>query len=60
MRRSMCLLLCLVLLMTGWTASFAKATEVESAPLIKASTRNGMVRVYLSSMGNPSSTEAIS
>ena len=57
MRRSMCLLLCLVLLMTGWTASFAKATEVESAPLIKASTRNGMVRVYLSSMGNPTSLD---
>ena len=53
MHRRICLLLCFVLLMTGWTASFAKAEEIQSAPLVQASTRNGMVRVYLSSMGNP-------
>ncbi|MBR2717918.1 MAG: SH3 domain-containing protein [Clostridia bacterium] len=53
MHRRICLLLCLVLLMTGWTASFAKAEEIHGAPLVHASTRNGMVRVYLSSMGNP-------
>lgn len=53
MHRRICLLLCFVLLMTCWTASFAKAEEIQSAPLVQASTRNGMVRVYLSSMGNP-------
>ena len=53
MRRSLCLFMCLVLMMTGFSASFANAEYIESAPLVKASTRNGMVRVYLSSMGNP-------
>jgi len=57
LHRRICLLLCFVLLMTGWTASFAKATEIESAPLVQASTRNGMVRVYLSSMGNPTALD---
>ena len=57
MRRRICLLLCFVLLMTGWTASFAKADDIQSAPLVQASTRNGMVRVYLSSMGNPTSLD---
>jgi len=57
LHRRMCLLLCLVLLMTGWTASFAYATEIDSAPLIQASVRDGMVRVYLSSMGNPTSLD---
>lgn len=57
MHRRVCLFMCLVLLMTGWTASFAKATEVQSAPLVQASTHNGMVRVYLSSMGSPTSLD---
>ncbi len=57
MHRRICLLLCFVLLMTGWTASFAKADDIQSAPLVQASTRNGMVRVYLSSMGNPTSLD---
>lgn len=57
MHRRFCLFMCLVLLMTGWTASFANATEVQSAPLVQASTHNGMVRVYLSSMGSPTSLD---
>lgn len=57
MHRRLCLFMCLVLLMTGWTASFANATEVQSAPLVQASTHNGMVRVYLSSMGSPTSLD---
>lgn len=57
MHRRVCLFMCLVLLMTGWTASFAKATEVQSAPLVQASTHNGTVRVYLSSMGSPTSLD---
>lgn len=57
MHRRFCLFMCLVLLMTSWTASFAKATEVQSAPLVQASTHNGMVRVYLSSMGSPTALD---
>lgn len=53
MHRRICLILCFVLLMTGWTASFAQATEIQAAPLVQASTKNGMVRVHLSSMGDP-------
>ena len=53
MRRGFALILCLALLLCCLPCSFAEATEVDSAPLTRAeNARDGMVRVYLSSLGN--------
>ena len=53
MRRGLTMILCLVLLLCCLPVSPAGAAEVDSAPLTRAeNARNGMVRVYLSSLGN--------
>ena len=55
MRRGLTMILCLALLLCCLPVSMAGATEVDSAPLTRAeNARDGMVRVYLSSLGNVS------
>ena len=51
-RKLLSILLCLPLLLA--CAPAARATALMSAPLTGGQTQNGMVRVYLSSLGNPS------
>lgn len=53
MHRRFCLLMSLVLLMTCLNVSLTMAEDVQSAPLTRSSgALNGMVRVYLSTLGN--------
>jgi len=54
-RRMASMLVCAIMLLSCLPLHFARAAEVEGAPLSRAANaRNGMVRVYLSSLGSPS------
>ena len=57
-RRMAAMLLAAVLVLSLLPMHDASATQVDSAPLtVASSARNGMVRVYLSSMGNPTALD---
>ncbi len=57
-RRAVAALFLVIFLGALLPAGLAAATEVASAPLSRAANaRNGMVRVYLSSLGNPTSLD---
>ena len=57
-KRAAAVLMAMLLTLTMMPARSASATQVDAAPLtVASSARSGMVRVYLSSMGNPTALD---